>query len=94
MFLKCCKKKMKKNISLEKLIINNKLLLSIDHFDLFSEECSICLEPLIKDTCMYSYNCSHIFHFNCLMNFLQNKKDKNQELYCPICYENQDNLFN
>ena len=95
MFFKCCCiKKKRKSLSSKKLIINNNVLLSIDNYDLFSEECSICLEPLVKEKCIYAEKCYHIFHHDCLINYLRHKENNNEELYCPMCYQKQYNLLN
>ena len=94
MFFKCCCFKKRKSLVSQKLIINNDVLLSIDNYDLFSEECPICLEPLVKEKCIYAEKCYHIFHHDCLINYLKIKEKKNEELYCPMCYQKQCNLLN
>lgn len=45
---------------------------------LYKENCSICLELLIKNKC-YKFDCNHFCHINC---FAQWRKEKN---ICPCC---------
>ncbi|CAD8173354.1 unnamed protein product [Paramecium pentaurelia] len=40
--------------------------------------CTICLEPMIKDLCVFTV-CGHVFHYNCGVNCHQNSRK------CPNC---------
>jgi len=46
-----------------------------------SEECSICLEKIIKNNKICLLPCKHIFHFNCIKLFFLSKIDT----HCPLC---------
>ena len=43
--------------------------------------CSICLEQFIVNDKVNKLTCSHIFHKNCLDNWIQNNN-------CPLCRKN------
>ena len=96
MFFCCCKKRNNNyfdNNKTKKLIINNNILLSIDIFELLSNDCAICLESLVSGQCIYANNCNHVFHYNCFINYLMHNKEKKKKLFCPLCYEDQTILL-
>ena len=49
-----------------------------------SEECSICLEYFKKQEAqaVLLLACNHVFHIDCLTNWL---KEKGQSSQCPVC---------
>ena len=44
------------------------------------EECSICLEPYQERDKIVQLTCNHIFHNDCIREWLQNKQNN-----CPLC---------
>ncbi len=47
--------------------------------------CSICLEILKDNKLIDSYKCKHLFHAECLHNWMKSKKDKGEDPVCPNC---------
>lgn len=45
--------------------------------------CSICLDPLFTDNKFLK--CTHLFHPECIINWMQVQKKNNFNLSCPIC---------
>lgn len=45
-----------------------------------NKECSVCLENFIKNDELIKLNCNHIFHHNCIKNWLCKESNK-----CPVC---------
>ena len=45
-----------------------------------TEDCSICLEPYQENDKIVQLTCNHIFHKNCIREWLQNKQNN-----CPLC---------
>ena len=46
---------------------------------LFEEGCVICLERYKKNERIITLKCNHIFHFQCIEEWLENKES------CPLC---------
>ena len=42
-------------------------------YDKETIECKICLENINKNDFIYDINCSHIFHCDCLLQFINKK---------------------
>jgi len=54
------------------------------------EECSICLEPIMKKSEAYLTYCGHSFHKNCIFKSFEQKWDQKycSTFKCPICRRN------
>ncbi len=48
-----------------------------------TNDCVICLEALDDKT--INYNCGHILHIKCLLNYVKSQLENNQDITCPIC---------
>jgi hypothetical protein len=69
----------KKRPSIEIVVTN-------DILEKANEECPICLEPLRSDLCMITKQCSHFFHYDCYIQYVDTcAKQENTEVYCPLC---------
>lgn len=47
--------------------------------------CSICLEPILNDP--YHLPCSHQFHTDCFVKYLEYKIERQESINCPCCRE-------
>lgn len=45
--------------------------------------CVICLEDLNHH--VINYNCKHILHITCLLDYVKSQIEKKQDITCPIC---------
>ena len=45
--------------------------------------CVICLEEL--DDQVINYNCKHIIHTHCLLDYVKSQIKNKQDIICPIC---------
>lgn len=66
-----------------KCILKKKLKESLLQ-DNLNEECSICLDYLSKDNKIIKLECDHIYHSECIKEWLLRDKDNN----CPLCRNN------
>lgn len=58
-------------------------------------ECPICSLAIINSNNNLLTPCGHLFHANCMMDFLQYEKDKkNDNPKCPVCQLNVSILYN
>jgi len=48
------------------------------------DDCSICLNNLLKDQKVIKLNCNHIYHKDCILNWF----NKDSENGCPLCRNN------
>ena len=60
-----------------KVVETNEIIYSPDIHD--SPECSICLEPYNVGETLTQLNCNHIYHLQCISDWLQRKPN------CPLC---------
>ncbi|MGI9273725.1 MAG: RING finger domain-containing protein [Endozoicomonas sp.] len=56
------------------------------------EACSICLTHFEKSDDVLKTPCSHLFHIDCLTQWLTTTIDGMKMSFCPICRENQEAL--
>ena len=81
-FISCYKKN--NNESKQKLLeekIKNYETKNIITSDSNNNECFICLEPYMNDTCLKINCCNVIVHKNCFNEWCKTKN----ELLCPLC---------
>ena len=38
----------------------------------YDNECAICLEKLHNRSCIYMDDCHHIYHYDCIENYIEN----------------------
>ena len=50
---------------------------------LTEEECSICLDKLKNEIAHLS--CNHFFHYRCIGDWINNNREMNKDVLCPIC---------
>ena len=67
-------------ISINKDILENELHKDIN----FDNLCTICGEDLNQNIC-HTLNCKHIFHYNCLIKYLQTDFSFPRSNKCPYC---------
>lgn len=66
-----------------------------------ASSCPICMNDIDTTFCdnIAYFPCVHCFHNSCLMNYMKNKVDENNDISCPICrqvhyrVESQDYMF-
>ena len=46
--------------------------------------CVICLEGLDKERSIH-FRCGHIFHIQCILEWIYNLFEKNTDISCPVC---------
>lgn len=63
-------------LKLNDKILNNDVLLK----EYENKDCNICIETYKKDDQIIILPCNHIFHYDCIKNWLCNEK-----VTCPIC---------
>lgn len=61
---------------------NVKEYLNIKHYIKITDECSICLEPILYKKNAILTSCGHCFHRNCIIKIKYNRE---YELPCPLC---------
>ena len=61
-----------------------KIIIISERLNESEDNCSICLDPL-KQTEVYKTKCTHIFHTECIKNYVNSNKF--QEVKCPNCRE-------
>ena len=54
--------------------------------DKLLNECSICLEPYVKNDKVMELSCNHSFHEKCIKDWMDTNNSGNNN--CPICREN------
>lgn len=82
----CCKNKRRNYLDKQASLLKQK-----DHYD---SECAICLEKLNDRSCIYMDVCNHIYHYDCIENYILalNHSYKN-DFYCPLCMSKQDKIY-
>jgi hypothetical protein len=98
---KSCKKNHRKNSTTRKykikfnkfckggMINNNQLTTSQEQTE--EEECPICLETMSRnDNTVFTnlFNCIHIFHKRCIIQWVNTERNNNQDIFqvvCPMC---------
>jgi len=71
------KEKEDRDYLIKNLIANE--LINVNNLEEENKECSICLEVFQKGNKIISLPCAHIYHNNCIKNWLLKKN------FCPIC---------
>jgi hypothetical protein len=51
------------------------------------EKCAICIDKIDDKKNLVITKCKHMFHFTCMIKFIENKFINNGELQCPMCKE-------
>ena len=92
------KKKIKTKIHRDDDIINNKLTnkyinrLNTENKKTIEIEtnCPICFDSIytVKKKTLIYLNCSHIFHNNCLQEWVKTQSKNNNVINCPLCRDN------
>jgi hypothetical protein len=54
-------------------------------FDSATEQCSICLEGIYTKSELVSTKCSHVFHKECMVPWIQKCIDCSSSYSCPLC---------
>jgi hypothetical protein len=54
-------------------------------FDSATEKCSICLEEIYIRSELVSTKCSHVFHKECMVPWIQKCIDRSSSYSCPLC---------
>ena len=86
------------NLDTQNIVQNNSLTenviiaLTDEEFDKIEEikyediddqnKCNICLDTFEESSKILKLKCGHIFHYDCIKNWLQNHNNK-----CPVCRE-------
>ncbi|KAK2428679.1 RING/U-box superfamily protein [Trifolium repens] len=54
-------------------------------FDSATTQCSICLEGIYTKSELVSTKCSHVFHKECMVPWIQKCIDRSSSYSCPLC---------
>ena len=89
-FKKCtnclkCRKLFKNQINPNEYILNvikfkHKKSNTVEDKDI---NCSICIEKNNNNSIILE--CKHVFHFNCIRNWIKKCKNDNIQITCPLC---------
>lgn len=60
--------------------LNNIILSDENINDYINKDCNICMDEYKKDETVINLDCKHIFHKDCIKNWLLNEK-----VSCPVC---------
>ena len=73
----------KKNKLTQKCInrLNKKNKIDLDK----ESECSICIEPIVDSTKLIYLDCNHVFHKNCLQEWVKSQSKQDNTINCPLC---------
>lgn len=57
-------------------------------------ECPLCLEDLSCHDCIKLYDCEHVFHEKCIVDYLHILKKNNRlNYFCPYCNSDQTAFY-
>ena len=83
-----------KNLNLNTLIFNAEKYTPYYHKQL-GEKCFFCSENFLKFDWITKLKCrKHIFHYDCLLDWVKEKKFDKTNFFCPLCKQEQDKLTN
>lgn len=82
----CCKNKKKNYLDKQEMLYRKKTE--------YDNECAICLEKLNDRSCIYMDKCKHIYHYDCIENYIDNLNHSyKNEFRCPLCMSNQTEIY-
>lgn len=83
----CCKNKKRNYLDKQEMLYKKSTE--------YDNECAICLEKLHNRSCIFMDNCKHIYHYDCIENYIENLNNScKNEFHCPLCMSKQDKIYN